>query len=154
MEFIKSLFPSPVKKEWTRNDIYKALHGNGNIIERARVNRESLIYEARMRIIAVRNLAQEKGFSRDLINALEMEGERNRDEVSEPTKVRARFAFYNFGEHPTNPVPDFHVLESNHPALIAHGNYSLDDFQRMGITPPKFPTYDKWVKQGRPIFRG
>lgn len=161
LEFFKGLFPDPVKRthdeHWTRNEIYKALHDNGVIIERARrreAHLKSLNKAERMRVNGARWLANEINLTREYINAAEMEGERDWDAVLRPVRVVAKFAFYNFGEHPSNPMPDFHIVESNHPALIVGGNYSLLDFMDADIKPPKYPTYEKWVKNGRPIFRG
>lgn len=61
---------------WNSNTLYRGLIKNGQILERARLDRRSLNEEERNIVWAVRLVAAENGISKEMINATEMDGER------------------------------------------------------------------------------
>ncbi len=158
LSFIKDFFHTdpPMRKKMDGTTIYNGLLRCGHIAERAR-HRESptnsLTRTERNILASFQRIAEENGMSKEQRNAIIMEGERDRKRVFEPLRVKAKLAFYNSGEY-SDPMPDFHIIKSNHPSLVEGGNYSLMDFMDAGVEPPKYVSYSKWVKQGRPIFRG
>lgn len=133
-------------------NLEQALEQNGVISEIFRRNRESLSEFPRSIISAVRHLARERGYSQKLMNGLEMSGERSMA-ARLPIKVKLRLAFYNSGEHHT-PQPEYHIVASNHPIFPVNGNISLSDALTYGLTIPRTISYEKWVKRGRPCYRG
>lgn len=149
-------FFSHKKKQWDRSTIDNALHRNGYIIERARQRTEdpSLTYEERMIIISIRNLAKENGFSRTTINAIEMEGEHDRDRVYEPLKIVAKFSYWTSASYGFAAVPSYIIMQSNHPALPEGGTVDIKDLERLRVKVPKTPTFEAWDKKGRPCYRG
>lgn len=158
MRLITQMFKRPgrVKDEfWNRMEIHKALKKNGVISERAKMEHRSLSYEERNIIHAVRSIAISNGFSRLIINATEMEGERDKELVFEPYRIRVKFAYYQspYYGHPDADA-SFIVVESNHPVLIQHGNFGKEELEKYHVKIPKHPTFDKWVENGRKCYRG
>ena|SRR5438045_6781021 len=158
-DFTKNLIaffkrPAKVKDDnWTRIELEKALHRNGVITERARQKHRSLTYVERQIISAVRSIATRK-FSPQMITMIEMEGQVNKKLIFEPIKVKAKFAYWWSGEYGFAPQPSYLIMESNHPALPAHGNVGLDELKKNDIKVPSTPDFKRWVSMGRPIFRG
>ena len=148
------LRPHPMHDEfWTRNEIIKALHRNGVLIEKAHRDGRSIHCGMEGRVISgVRMIAKEKGWSQEAINASEMDGERDQTLIFEPVKVVVKFAFYNSGEH--YPLAEYHIIESNHPEFPVGGNVDAERLIRCEQKVPRTPSYEKWVRQGRPCFRG
>jgi hypothetical protein len=157
-ELFKGLFKSPASQAkdeyWSNLEIDKALHKNGNISERAKIEGRSLDYMERQIILAVRRMAAEHGVSIKMINMIEMEGERNRGIIYKPIKVVARFAYYESAYYGHPAEPSYHIIESNHPVLLVGGNFGREEFIQYGIKPPRAPSFERWVRQGRPCFRG
>lgn len=143
----------PKDEFWTRLELDKALKRNGSIMERAKIEGRSLTYTERQIVSAVRNMASTH-FSKQMINMIEMEGERNKSIIHQPTKVKAKFAYWSSGEFGYAPEAQFHVMESNHPAFPIHGNFGESDFRKSNLKIPSHPTFEKWDRQGRRVFRG
>ena len=135
-------------------DIDNCLHRNGILIERARLERRSLTSVERNIVQAGRNAAQKNGMTRQFINALEMEGERNSNLVREKVKVVAKFAYYHDPYEDIPAVASYLVIESNHPSLPKDGNVGANQLAELGFKVPDSPNYEKWVKNGRMCFRG
>lgn len=129
------------------------LYRNGIVIERARREGRSLSAVERNIIVAGRWLAEKKGLDRHRINSIEMEGERDKDQVFAPIKVVAVFAYWTdpCGEFP--PEVCYYLRESNHPGLPVYGNVDEQALKDAGIKLPKTPTYLKWVKAGKKVTR-
>lgn len=153
LSFFKSE-PRAKDEYWLGLEVDKALHRNGNITERAKTEGRSLSYIERNIVTAVRDVARSRGISQQMINMVEMEGQQNKDLVYEPIKVKVKFAYYNSGEYGWDPQPSYHITESNHPALPVHGNVGREELEKNNIKVPSTPTYDKWVADGRKVFRG
>lgn len=147
---------------WTSRELHKALLRNGVIIERARQEHRSLTYIERQIISAIRDMAKQMYSTGNrtmdqiqrMINLVEMEGERDKETVFQPIKVKAKFAYFNSGEYGYDPQPSYHITESNHPALPTHGNVGREELEKNGVKVPSTPTFDKWVAKGRKVFRG
>ncbi len=158
MTFITNMFksPAPLKDEhWNNLEIHKALYRNGIITERAKIELRSLSYEERQIITAIRNIAFEKGFSQEVINVTEMEGQRDKELVYAPYDVRVRFAYYQSAYYGHSQAePSFIVVKSNHPVLILHGNFGLEELQKYAVKIPRYPTFQEWDKNGRRCYRG
>lgn len=156
MNVIRNLFNiHKPQMGWNGIRLHKALQGNGVLMEKARLERRSLNYDERNIVSAVRAIALMERMSDKMINMSEMEGMMDKELVSEPYKVTAKFAFYNspyFG----HPVADasFLITESNHPVIIEHGNFSKEELEKYHVKVPSYPSYEKWVKKGRPCYRG
>jgi len=133
--------------------VQEALHRNGVIIERARREGRSLSREERSIILAGRAMAWGKEMVRHRMNALEMEGERDRETVLKPTKVEATFAYYDdpYEEIPAEPA--YFVRESNHPALPTNGHVCAQQLIDAGQKVPKTMSYEQWINSGRPVVR-
>ena len=129
--------------------IDNALHRNGVLTEKARREGRSLSYEERNTIYAARRAAALAGLNVQIINAIEMEGQMNKDLVLAPVKVKAKFAYY----YETGDA-SYHILESNHPSLPKGGNVGADQLLEARVGIPLTPTYETWVKQGKPCFHG
>lgn len=138
---------------WTGDMLHKGLLRNGHIIGRAHSEHRSLTGEERKIIDAVRIMARQT-LQQISINATEMEGERDKEIIYQPIKVKAKFAYYNSGEYGWDPQPSYHITESNHPALPVHGNVGREELENNSVKIPRTPTYDKWVAGGRKVFRG
>lgn len=135
-------------------NIESMLHRSGIIQERAKRDGRSLDKTERVIISIAREMATKAGYSRQSQNFCEMDGQTNFKEVLTPIKVKARFAYYNQGYEDIPAFASFFVLESNHPSLPEKGNLSAEEFTEAGLDVPKHPTYEEWVRSGRPIFRG
>lgn len=133
--------------------IAEYLNRNGAIAERARREGRSLSYIERSILGAGRLLAKEKGLSRERINALEMDGERDWERVFAKIKVEAVFAYYDppFEEIPA--IPHYFVRVSNHPALPESGHVDAEQITSNGQSLPKTPTYQEWIKSGSKVVR-
>lgn len=156
MNLINWFNRKPVVKDvyWTRLEIDKALRRNGVIEERARREKRSLTSEEGNIILAFRTIATEQGYSRVMINTIEMEGEGDKETIFQPIKVKAKFAYWWSGEYGYAPQPSYLIIRSNHPALPLHSNVGLEELKKNNIDVPRTPTFEKWVKRGRPCFRG
>ncbi len=130
------------------------LHRAGVIQERAKRAGRSLDAIERTIVYFARQHATEAGYSRTFQNATEMEGQTNFDVVLKKLTVVAKFAYYDQGYEDIPPHPSFLIIESNHPTLPVNGNVSIEEFEKAGVKVPKMPTYEKWVKAGRPVYRG
>lgn len=144
---------NPFKDDRPSRPADVALHRNGIIAERARRAGRSLTAVERNIILCGRDLARAQGFTPHLINALEMEGERNMDIVSEPLRVKVEFAYHAEFEGVSEGASYF-ITDSNHPALPLHGNVGADQLIEAGVKVPKTPTLEQWIKKGRPCFGG
>lgn len=156
MKLLDRLFKGKPRKRFMEAlDLDKAIRQNGVLTQRAIKEKRSLSYMERQIVYSVRELAALKGYSSGIINMIEMEGQRDKDLVQEPCKVKVKFAYYQspYYGHPVAD-PSFIVVKSNHPILIQHGNFGPEDLQKFGIKIPKHPTFDQWDKAGRPIYRG
>lgn len=129
------------------------LQRNGVIIERARRAGRSLTHIEQSIILSGRYAAAEKNITREQWNAEEMAGERNKHLVFAPIKILAVFDYYDepFEEIEANPA--YLVIESNHPALTAGSHVCADQLRDVEQKVPKTPTYEKWVRQGKPRAR-
>lgn len=128
------------------------LHRNGIIIERARREGRSLNRMERNIILSGRLLAEAKGMGRVQMNEIEMMGEREKDLVERPIKVRAAFAFY--WEIPgEQPFAEYLIRESNHPELPTNGHVDAESLLSRGVPLPLTPTYETWVKCGKKVVR-
>jgi|CXWK01.1.fsa_nt_gi hypothetical protein len=126
----------------------------GVVAERAKRDGRSLSKDEQTILEAARKSAWYAGFSRQRQNALEMEGQTTFKEVMSKTKVVAKFAYYNPGFEEIKPYASFFIIESNHPSLPEKGNVGAEELKEVGIKVPKHPTYEEWIKNGSPIFRG
>jgi len=126
-----------------------ALLRNGVILERAKRRGESLSKIERIIVLAGRKLAREQGFAAKSINALEMEGERDWDQVLQPLIVKAVFAYFDGPYEGFEPRPDYEVLESNHPGLPVGSHVCADQLVEVDIKVPKTPKYEAWAKRLR-----
>ena len=140
--------------EWTSQETLHALVNNGVMIERARRAQRSLTGKEMSIIKAVRDVASQIGISRQTINWYEMEGIFGRERVDEPVVVKFRFAFWNPAYPGFPPTPDFQITKSNHPAFPVGGNVGLDDIKGSGLDLPSYPSFEKWVSDGRRCYRG
>lgn len=157
MKTFKELSEEQKKKDeyWTRLETDKALHRNGVIASRAREEMRSLTYEERQIMSAIRMMARHFGFSQRIINIIEMEGASNKELVYEPYRVTVKFAYYQSPYYGHSVAePSYIVVKSNHPVLILHGNFGLEELKKYDVKIPCTPTYEKWVKSGRRCFRG
>lgn len=129
------------------------LHRNGVIEERARRERRSLTAMERNIILAGRDQAMQKITPRQMMNAWEMDGERDFDQVLKPISVRAVFSYYEeaFEEIPASP--QYFVRESNHPELCVGSHVGACQLVSAGQKVPKTPTYDQWSRGGRKVVR-
>lgn len=130
------------------------LNNNGIMIEKARREGRSLSSIERNIILAGRGAAKARGLQQHIINQREMDGERDRNAVFTPYKVKLQFAYYYDPTDDYPAYPEYLVLESNHPVLIEGGNFSFETLEKYGIKLPKTPSFEKWVKDGRKCFRG
>lgn len=146
--------PDVKDSHWTNLELHKALYRNGIIIEKAKRDRRTLNYEERQIIYAVRSMAVFAGLNDRLINMTEMDGERDRDLVEEPIKVKVKFAYYESAYYGHPAEASYHVIESNHPVILLHGNFGKETLEKHGIRVPKTPTFEQWDRKGRPCFRG
>ncbi len=156
MKLLDRLFKGKPRKRFLAGlELEKAIHQNGVITEKAARDRRSLSYLERQIISSVRNLAISNGYSSKMINMVEMEGQRDKELIQEPYKVKARFAYYQ-SPYYGHPVADasFIITQSNHPILIEHGNFGAEDLQKFGFKIPKYPTFEDWDTAGRPVYRG
>lgn len=73
-------------------------------------------------------------------------------------KVVARFAFYwdpfNDGEFQTRPLESYIITESDVPSLPVGGNVDGEALLAAGVPLPVTPTYETWVRMGKPVYRG
>lgn len=157
MKIIERLFKKKSHKKSFQPalDLDRAIRQNGVISRRAALVGRSLDYMERQIIYSVRELAALKGFSSGYINDIEMEGQRDKYLVLEKTKVVAKFAYYQspYYGHPIAD-PSFIIVKSNHPILLNHGNFGIEELNKFKIKIPKHPTFDEWDKSGRPVYRG
>lgn len=155
LAWIKTKRKSYVVKNWpwTGDMLYKGLLRNGHIIGRAHSEHRSLTGPERQILDAVRTMARQT-LQQMTINAIEMDGERDKETIYRPIKVKARFAYWQSGEYGYSAQPSYHITESNHPALPVHGNVGVEELEKNNIKVPSTPTFDKWVAGGRKIFRG
>lgn len=131
-----------------------SLYRNGVLLERARREGRSLSREERVIIYSARKRAAEAGSEQADINYCEMVAGLDRHAILEPIKVDVRFAYYTEPYQEIPPVASYFIVVSNHPALPRHGNVGADQLKNASIKIPKTPTYEQWVKVGRPAFRG
>jgi hypothetical protein len=68
-------------------------------------------------------------------------------------KVCALLAFYHPGFEEIPPTASYIIKESNHPNFPVHGNIGKETFEKYGIPIPYTPTYEEWIKLGKPIQR-
>lgn len=129
------------------------LRYNGTIIERARRIGRSLTGVEQNIILSGRRIAADKGLSKIQVNAYEMEGERDREAVKAPIRVRAVFAFYHDPYEDIPACASYFIRESNHPSLPERGNVGPEDLLSNGVAIPLTPTYETWVKGGRKCLR-
>lgn len=141
MKFVKSLRRENVKS-WhhTGANLDKALRTNGHMIGRARLQHRPLEPKEKQIIAAVRALARETLEQRS-INAIEMDGERDKDTIYKPIKVKTRFAYYHGG------WPVYRVVESNYPVFPVNDSVSREDLEKIGQKVPKTPTFEEWDKK-------
>ena len=132
--------------------LQEALHRNGVMFERAK-RRGELLTKSQWKLISyTRDLAVKQKLSMDTRNAYEMEGERCWDLVLKPLKVIAVFGYYDDMDK-ENPLPNYLVRESNHPALGAGSHIGAEQLTEVGLKVPSTPSYEKWVKNGRKVVR-
>ena len=129
------------------NNAEEYLHRAGVIAERAFREKRSLTKEERTIIIAGRDMSSRKGMWWSEARRLENEGAFDREAVLQKIKVKAVFSYYEFG------VPQYFIIESNHPALAQGGNVSAEDLRNADQKVPKTPTCKRWVKKGSPCYR-
>lgn len=135
-------------------NVAEMLHRAGVIQERAKRRGESLGRIERVIIESARDRADTAGFSKRFKEMLEMEGQRDFAVVLKKLKVKAKFAYYESGFEEIPPHASYVILESNHPALMEGSNVCAEQFILAGVDVPKSPTYEKWIENGRRIFRG
>lgn len=121
----------------TSTTVQEALHRNGVIIERARREGRSLDAIERNIIAAGRNLAADKCVIRHRANAMEMEGERDWQQVLAPIRVVTEFAYYDPMFIPAAPM--YRVLKSNHPGLPVGSDICVEQLLAAGQEIPKTP---------------
>lgn len=68
-------------------------------------------------------------------------------------EVYAVFAYYNPGFMEIPPSPSFIIRKSNCPGMPIKGNVGIPAFESAGLPVPWYPTYEEWVKNGKPITR-
>ena len=136
------------------------LRRNGMIEERARRAGRSLDKTERSIIMAARERAIREGANRHTINSQEMDGERDFAQVLAPVRVKAVFSYWEDAGSPENakqldikPEPVWVIRYSNHPGLVVGGHVGAEQFIKAGFKPPKFMSYEKWIKKGRPVVR-
>lgn len=129
------------------------LRRNGIVAERARCEGRSLTNIERNIVAAGRLQAHSRGLGRTELNRLEMEGERDWNEVLRPLQAKIEFAYWDDPFEDLPAYPSFVVRKSNHPALAEGSNVALEQIRGAGFKTPKYPTYERWVAQGRKINR-
>jgi hypothetical protein len=125
----------------------------GVVAERARRAGRSLSRDERNIIVGARMLAFQKGATKEQVNAIEMDGERDIHAVLKPIRVRAVFAYYWDPVEGKPAVAEYFIRESNHPALPAKGNVQAETLLQNGVGLPVTPTYETWVRLGRKAVR-
>lgn len=139
---------------WRYRIAEESLRRAGVFTERAVQASRSITQMERDILDSARYQGQKAGFSPKYILSLIWEGRTDRSLVLAPLKVTAKFSYYeDYSQFGIKPIPSIFIIESNHPALTPGGNVSVEDLQKAGIKLPKIPSYEKWVKMGKPVYR-
>lgn len=142
------------QQEWRSKFLAQSLHRNGVIIERAHRSGRPLAQEERQIIEGTREFARQEGMSQKLINAEEMDGERDWNLVLRPLKVVARFSYYDAPYEEIPAAPSYYIEESNYAPLVVGGHVCIEQLVHAGQKIPKTPTYEQWVAAGKKVYRG
>lgn len=65
--------------------------------------------------------------------------------------ITAKFAFYwEMGE----PQASYLIIKSDNPNFPVYGNKGAEDLKQAGLEVPSTPTYQEWISNGKPVYRG
>jgi hypothetical protein len=69
-------------------------------------------------------------------------------------KIDIRFAFYWTPDNEP-PEPSYFVAEGEVPGILPnHGNVCASQIIAAGLPVPPTPTFEEWVENGSPVYRG